>query len=90
MIRRRIRDPNLRFEVFKVGTRSQTDVMIGYIADIASPDIINSVRERVQHIDRDAIPIGKNLEEYILGTKLNPLPVARYTERPDVAAAHLV
>lgn len=90
LIRRRVRDPNLRFEVLKAGTRSQTDVMIGYIADIANPEIVNSVKQRVQHIDRDAIPMGgKNLEEYILGTKLNPLPVARYTERPDVAAAHL-
>ena len=33
---------------------------------------------------------GKNLEEYILGTVFNPLPVARYTERPDVATAHLL
>lgn len=90
LIRRRVRDPNLRFEVLKVGQRSQTDVMIGYIEDIASPEIVSEVKKRVQHIDRDAIPMGgKNLEEYILGTKYNPLPVARYTERPDVAAAHL-
>jgi stage V sporulation protein AF len=33
--------------------------------------------------------VGRTLEEYIFGTKLNPLPVTRYTERPDVAAAHL-
>jgi stage V sporulation protein AF len=90
LIRRRVRDPNLRFEVLTVGERSQTDIMVGYIADIASPEIVAEVKERISHIDRDAIPMGgKNLEEYILGTKLNPLPVTRYTERPDVAAAHL-
>ncbi len=90
LIRRRVRDPNLRFEVHTVGKRSHTDIMIGYIADIASPEIVADVKARISHIDRDAIPMGgKNLEEYIFGTKLNPLPVTRYTERPDVAAAHL-
>jgi len=90
LIRRRVRDPNLRFEVLTVGTRSRTDIMVGYIADIANPQIVAEVKERINHIDRDALPMGgKNLEEYILGTKINPLPVTRYTERPDVAAAHL-
>ena len=91
LIRRRVRDPNLRFEVHTVGKRSHTDIMIGYIADIASPEIVADVKARISHIDRDAIPMGgKNLEEYIFGTKLNPLPVTRYTERPDVAAAQLI
>ncbi|NLJ73967.1 MAG: spore germination protein [Firmicutes bacterium] len=90
LIRRRIRDPMLRFEALQVGRRSRTDVLVGYIADIADPSLIQEVKKRIERIDRDAIPMGgKNLEEYILGTSINPLPVTRYTERPDVAAAHL-
>lgn len=90
LIRRRVRDPQLRFEALQVGRRSKTDVLIGYIEDIADPSLIQEVKNRVAAIDRDAIPMGgKNLEEYILGTVFNPLPVTRYTERPDVAAAHL-
>ncbi|HBN96477.1 MAG TPA: spore germination protein, partial [Firmicutes bacterium] len=91
LIRRRVRDPNLRFEALKVGQRSKTDVLVGYISDIADPSLVNEVKSRIEAIDRDAIPMGgKNLEEYILGTVINPLPVTRYTERPDVAAAHLL
>ncbi len=90
MVRRRIRDPNLRFEALQVGKRSKTDVFIGYIKDIADAGLVKEVKQRIDRIDRDALPMGgKNLEEYILGTSLNPLPVTRYTERPDVAAAHL-
>lgn len=90
MVRRRVRDPNLRFEALKVGSRSKTDVFIGYISDIADPKLVDEVKERVDGITRDALPMGgKNLEEYILGTSTNPLPVTRYTERPDVTAAHL-
>lgn len=91
LIRRRIKDPNLRFEALKVGRRSQTDVLIGYIRDIADPSLVEEIKSRIEAIDRDAIPMGgKNLEEYILGTVFNPIPVTRYTERPDVAAAHLL
>ncbi len=91
LIRRRLRDPNLRFEALQVGRRSKTDVLIGYIADIADDSLVQEVKDRIGAIDRDALPMGgKNLEEYILGTVLNPLPVTRYTERPDVAAAHLL
>lgn len=91
LIRRRIRDPKLRFEALQVGRRSKTDVMVGYIEDLADPSLIQEVKNRISAIDRDAIPMGgKNLEEYILGTVFNPLPVTRYTERPDVAAAHLL
>lgn len=91
LIRRRIRDPKLRFEALQVGRRSKTDVLISYIEDIADPSLIQEVKSRVEAIDRDALPMGgKNLEEYILGTVFNPLPVTRYTERPDVAAAHLL
>lgn len=91
LIRRRIRDPNLRFEALKVGRRSKTDVLVGYIKDIADPSLVQEVKSRIEAIDRDAVPMGgKNLEEYILGTVFNPLPVTRYTERPDVAAAHLL
>ena len=37
------------------------------------------------------LPMGiKSLEEYIVSATINPLPKIRYTERPDVAAAHLL
>ncbi|NLJ81439.1 MAG: spore germination protein [Firmicutes bacterium] len=91
LIRRRIRDPALRFEALQVGRRSKTDVLVAYIADIANPSLVQEVKDRIEKIDRDAIPMGgKNLEEYLLGTAINPLPVTRYTERPDVASAHLL
>lgn len=90
MVRRRIRDPKLRFEALQVGKRSKTDVFIGYIEDIADQSLVKEVKKRINKINCDALPMGgKNLEEYIFGTALNPLPVTRYTERPDVTAAHL-
>ncbi|MFZ5966168.1 MAG: spore germination protein [Bacillota bacterium] len=91
LIRRRIRDPKLRFEMTKVGKRSQTDIAIGYIEDIANPKLIEELKDKLDAVQTDSLEMAeKSLEEFILGRNWNPLPQARYTERPDVAAAHLL
>ena len=90
MVRRRVRDVNLRFEAMKVGKRSKTDVFLGYIDDIADPHLVKEVKKRISTINRDALVMGgKNLTEYLVEKSFNPLPLTRYTERPDVVAAHL-
>lgn len=91
LIRRRIRDPQLRVEAIKAGQRSVTDVAIMYINDIAQPEIVDQIRKRIKKIDVDALPMAeKSVEEFIIDSYWNPFPEVRYTERPDVAAAHLV
>lgn len=92
LIRRRIRDPKLRMEYFQVGTRSKSDVVVCYIEDIANPDLVKSIKEKIEYIKIDGIPMGeKSVEELITpGSFWNPFPKVRYTERPDVAAMHLL
>lgn len=92
LIRRRLRDPNLRFEIVKVGTRSKTDVVIAYLADVTNPELVDDVREKLQAIEIDGIPMAERaVEEYIVdGTSMDIIPKVRYTERPDVAALHLL
>ncbi|MFD6439505.1 spore germination protein [Peribacillus sp. NPDC060186] len=89
--RRRIRDERLRFEILKVGERSKTDIAIGYIKDIADPDLIEVVRKELESIEVDGITMAdKTIEEFIVKQGYNPYPLVRYTERADVAATHLL
>lgn len=91
LIRRRIRDPKLRFEMLKVGRRTQTDVCIGYIDDIANSELLESIRDKIKAIDIDGIPLAdKQLEEMMVTEAWSPFPLVRYTERPDVVAAQLL
>lgn len=91
MIRRRLRDPKLRFEVQRVGERSKTDVAVGYVQDLADPGLVEEVKRRISEAKVQALPMGaKNLEEIIVKEPWNPIPRVRYTERPDVAVAHLL
>lgn len=91
LTRRRIRDERLRFEIIQVGKRTKTDVAIAYIKDVANKELIEKLRDRLQKIDIDGIPMAeKTVEEFIIGKTFNPFPLVRYTERPDVAAVHLL
>ncbi|MCA0982750.1 spore germination protein [Halobacillus yeomjeoni] len=90
LTRRRVRDRSLRMEYLQIGRRSQTDVCICYLKDIADPDRIEHLQRVLSEIDTDALPMAeKTIEEFISGQHWNPYPVIRYTERPDTAAAHL-
>ncbi|WP_342432185.1 spore germination protein [Neobacillus sp. FSL H8-0543] len=91
LTRRRIRDERLRFEMLKVGERSKTDVSLCYIEDIADPDLVNILRKELKGIEIDGIPMAdKTIEEFIVKQGWNPFPLVRYTERADVAAAHIL
>jgi stage V sporulation protein AF len=92
LIRRRLRDPGLRMKLVKAGSRSKTDVCIAYIEDITNPKMVDYIEKEIKNIKIDGIPMAeKTIEEFILGSKFwNPFPRVRYTERPDVAAIHLL
>lgn len=91
MIRRRIRDPRLIFEIHTVGTVSRTDVCIGYINGVVDEKLLKKVREMIEGIHQDTLTVGdQSLVEAISRSGwLSPFPKVRYTQRPDVVAAHL-
>ncbi|MDF2700656.1 MAG: stage sporulation protein [Haloplasmataceae bacterium] len=90
LTRRRMRDPDLRNEIYRVGKYSKMDVCLSYIKGIADDKIVNEVRKRIKNIEADEITMtDKKLEELIIQQKWNPYPKVRYTERPDTLAVHL-
>ncbi len=91
LTRRRIRDARLRNEMMKIGERSKTDVCVSYIADVANDGLVKLVKKRIKNTEIDGLTMAdKSLEEFIIERKWNPFPLVRYTERPDVAANHLL
>ncbi|MDQ0225038.1 spore germination protein [Metabacillus niabensis] len=91
LIRRRIRDERLRYNMLKIGERSKTDVCLAYIEDVADPGLVDKVKKELKAIDIDGITMAdKTIEEFIIKQGYNPYPLVRYTERPDVAANHLL
>ena len=91
LVRRRLRDPGLQYELMQVGRRTRTDVAIAYIDDIANSRDVESIRKKIKDLDIDGLPLAdKQLEEAIINKSWNPFPLVRYSERPDVVAAQLM
>ncbi|MCT8138807.1 spore germination protein [Anaerobacillus sp. CMMVII] len=91
LTRRRIKDERLRHEIVQVGERSKTDICIAYIKDVADPAFIENVKKELDGIKIDGISMAdKVVEEFIVKQGINPFPLVRYTERPDVTATHLL
>lgn len=91
LIRRRIRDNRLRYQMYQIGTNSKTDVCVAYLDGVANPKIVQEVVDKVKAINVDGLSMSdKTVEEFVFKQGYNPFPYGRYTERPDVASAHLL
>ena len=92
LIRRRIRDPHLVFEMENIGDVSRTDVVVGYMRNKVDKKTLYKIKQTIKTLNVDALTMGdQSLVESVHSYSwFNPFPKVRYTERPDVAAAHLM
>ena len=92
LIRRRIRDPHLVFEMHSIGSISKTDVAVGYISDKIKPDELKKINDMIENLNIKSLTLGDQSFVESINSKswVTPFPKIRYTERPDVAAAQLV
>jgi spore germination protein KA len=90
LVRRRIRNPSLKFERYQIGKDSRTDVAIAYMDNITNLDVLDEVRRRIEKIDVGAILDSGNIEEFITDETYTPFPLIFNTERSDTIASHLL
>ncbi|MGL5316485.1 MAG: spore germination protein [Peptostreptococcaceae bacterium] len=92
LIRRRVRDENLVFEMTTVGNKSKTDICIGYIEGLAKDENVDLIKKELESIDVRALAMGdQSLVETLTKSKwYNPFPKIKTTQRPDVASAHVL
>ncbi len=91
LIRRRIRNPQLTFELHEVGTDSKTDVAIAYINGKAEEKLIGLIRKKLDNLQVTSLTMGaQSLKELLIPRSyFHPLPSILTTERPDVASSYL-
>ncbi|MFJ8236169.1 spore germination protein [Ureibacillus sp. NPDC094379] len=90
LIRRKLKDSNLRMESKTIGTRTKTNIALVYINDIANDKIVKEVRLRLDRINIDGILESGNIEELIQDSPYSPFSTVFNTERPDVVTAALL
>ncbi|HBF38407.1 MAG TPA: spore germination protein [Firmicutes bacterium] len=89
-IRRKIKDPELHFESIRLGRRTQTEVCVVYIRNIANPKIVEEVWRRLKKINIDAVLESGYLEEFIQDAPFSIFPTVGNTETPDKFAAKIL
>lgn len=90
LIRRRIKDARLHFEVKRLGTITKTNVAMMYIQGVTDERILNDLRKRLDTIEIEGVFESGTIEQAIEGEGYTPFPTIFNTERPDVVAAGLV
>lgn len=91
LIRRRIRSEHFKCEIFKVGENSNTDIVVSYLDNKVNHSSLNKIIKTIKETKIDGLVMSdRALEEKIFKQKFNPFPLVRYSERPDVVAAHLL
>ncbi len=105
LIRRRIRDNNLIFKAYNVGSVSKADVAVVYLKNKVDMKLINKLDKSLKDMGQnsrqrtsggadilsvaDQSLLERLLEALGAANRLNPFPKVRYTQRPDIIAAHL-
>ncbi|MCM0647862.1 spore germination protein [Clostridium swellfunianum] len=90
LIRKKIKSPHLKAELFKVGKQTQTNVAMVYMDNIANNKIVDEVRKRIRKIEIDSVIAASYIEEYIEDSPLSFFPTIFRTEKPDVAAGKIL
>lgn len=90
LVRRRLKDPALKFRHLEIGRRTHTRVAIAYIEGIAREEIVREVEERLRRIDIDGVIDTGTIEEFVEDAPYSPFPTVKHTERPDKVCADLL
>ena len=90
LLRREIKDPNLRINIMEVGKSSNQKVAICHIEGHSKPEIVDEVVRRLKTIKVDFAPDSGFIEQWIEDSNLSPFPQILDTERPDRVAYNLL
>lgn len=90
MLRRRIKNSNLKFKTTTVGTQTKQRIVISYIEGIANIEIVNSLFDKINQIQMDGLLAIGYVEQAIITHPYSLFPQFLSTERPDRAEAALL
>lgn len=90
LIRRRIRTPRLKFDMYEIGTYTKTLTIITYVDGLANPATVAEIKRRVQNIEIDGVLESGYIEDYIKDSYKTPFVLLDRTERPDKVCAALL
>lgn len=90
ILRRKIKNTNLKFKTINVGDTTNQIVNIAYIDGIANPALIQKLYDKISGIKYDGVLAAGYIEQMIVDFPNSIFPQYQLTERPDRAVASLL
>ncbi len=90
LVRKRIRTAELKIEDMFIGRKTHTKISLVYIENIAKPEILKEVKDKLQEIDIDAIIDSYYIESFLEGDKVKFFRRVGNTEKPDVFSSKVL
>jgi len=90
LIRKRIRNTQLKVKEFQVGVRSYTNVAIVYVEGLVKPGLVDEVHRRLTEYEIDGVLDSGVMEQLAEEAWYSPFPQFQSTRRPDRAAMEVL
>lgn len=90
LIRRRMKTQLLTFELLTAASLSQTDLCMVFLRDRVPEDLLQSIRQRLEHLPLETILSGGYVRPFLEGSDLRLVHSVGTTERPDIFCAKLL
>lgn len=90
LLRRRLKNPKLKFKTLSIGKLSNQMAAIAYVEDLAKPEMVDMVYKKLESIDYDVFFDVGYLEQALVDNTMTPFPHFLNTERIDKAVSSLM
>jgi spore germination protein KA len=90
LIRKRIRNCNLKAEKFEIGKKTNTEVVMVYLSGEADKKIVDTLKEKLENIKIESALDSNYISECIANQPKTMYPIVFKTEKPDIACAKIL
>lgn len=90
LVRRRIKSPLFKFELFPVTDLSNVDVIVSYMTDRVPKKLVDDVKKQLKGMKLETVLSGGYVEPFLNNTRLSMFSGVSVTERPDVFCAKIL
>ncbi len=90
LVRRRMKTPFLKMELFPIGEKSQTDICLCYMYDRVPKKLISEIKNRLQNTELESVLSTGYLQPFLENRRGCLFETVSTTQRPDVLTAKIL
>lgn len=90
LLRRRMKTPFLKMELFPLGDKSQTDICLCYMHDRVPKKLVQEIKKRLNSTELESVLSTGYLQPFVENRRGSLFDTSSTTQRPDVLCAKLL